>query len=301
MKRLTALTLALLLALSLSACKKAEEEAPDRSGPVSSAPEKKEPPEGFLSVSGEPLKETTLASVSASAIVTEGRVPEGEYDLPTEIISLEEWEKQGGIAQLDRLHNDSAAFYAVEGKEFSPALIRWEDSLVEFDWAYATSRGYQPIMWRSDMDGDGDHELAVVCDVASGTDVSFYELHVLEKNDDGTLTAYTYPWETLAAALDSSFQIAFSGDKTYVNIGQEYVDITEVLGSAEPKYTGNGLEAGPMAAFERMGAGFAYYQGLFLETENVGSRPVALLGAEGSYQDGTFLLDNLSVWPMPNA
>ena len=146
MKRLTALTLALLLALSLSACKKAEELTPD--APVSAAPETVETPEGFLSVSGEPLKETTLASVSASAIVTEGRVPEGEYDLPTEIISLEEWEKQGGIAQLDRLHNDSAAFYAVEGKEFSPALIRWEDSLVEFDWAYATSRGYQPIMWR---------------------------------------------------------------------------------------------------------------------------------------------------------
>lgn len=294
MKRFFILPLVLLLALSLSACKK-EDAEPVPDAPVSAAPEEtKTPAEDFTTVTGDAFAPTNLKSVSATAIVTEGRVPEGEYDLPAEESAVEDWVIQGGVALLKELSDADAAFYIVEEKEFSPALIRWGDSIAEFDFPCAA----KPGMWYADLDGDGAEELALTCYAGGGTGVSVEELHVLEKNEDGTLTAYSYPRETLAAALDNGIQIAFSGDRTYVSLGQGLVDITGELNGEKLKYENNGVNIGPSLYFKRTEDGFACHQRILIEAEDVvGPWYVAWHYSDVYYRDGKFLLDFLSIRP----
>ena len=80
-----------------------------------------------------------LDPVSAPALITEGRIPSENYDLPTTCISLHEWEAFGDypLALLAELPEADAAFYSLD---WDKVLIRWEDSLAEFDWLFATPR-----------------------------------------------------------------------------------------------------------------------------------------------------------------
>ena len=294
MRRITALVLACLLAMSLSGCKKVDAE-PVPQAPSSAAPENVEiPAEGFVSLTGDALEEKSLASVSISAIVTEGRTPEGEYDLPTEVSTVEEWVIQGGVALLRELRSEEAAFYIVEGKESSLALIRWGESLAEFDFLCE----YQPEMWLDDLDDDGAEELALCCQAGHGTGVSIEELHVIEKSDDGALTAYTYPMDDLGVILDDCLQLAFLGERTYVSLGRELAEITRNLEGATPKYENNGLQLGHSICFYRTEMGFFCRQGIMLEAEKLYYWYVGELYSEIYYrQDGTFLVDALSVGP----
>ena len=246
MKRLTALTLALLLALSLSACKKAEE-APRT--PVPAAPADVETPrEGFTTLTGDAFEPTNVKSISASAVVTEGRIPEGEYDLPEEVTRQSDLMISGGIALLAELPEEDIGFYGLEGKEFYPALIRWEDSLAEFDWLYMTPRCVEPRLWCFDFDGDGEEELVVDCYYASGTGVSMSDLHVVEKNADGTLTAYTFPADVLMPALGGYTCLVKAGNDDYVVLGGEMVHITELPGGEKMTVSG---QSQPVAAADR--------------------------------------------------
>ena len=52
------------------------------------------------------------------------------------------------------------------------ALLRWGDSLAEFDWLYATPQAIAPELWLFDADGDGGDEAVVSCYGGSGTGVS---------------------------------------------------------------------------------------------------------------------------------
>ena len=54
-----------------------------------------------------------------------------------------------------------------------------------------------PRLRQVDADGDGAEELAVVCCYGSGTGVSIEQLHIVEKNEDGTLTDYRLPEDDL--------------------------------------------------------------------------------------------------------
>ena len=292
MRRITALVLACLLAMSLSGCKKVDAE-PVPQAPSSAAPENVEiPAEGFLSLTGDALEEKSLASVSISAIVTEGRVPEGTYDLPTEVSTMKEWVIQGGIALLTEI--PEAAFYIVEGKESSLALIRWGESLAEFDFLCE----YQPEMWLDDLDDDGAEELALCCQAGHGTGVSIEELHVIVKSDAGAPTAYTYPMDDFGVILDDCLQLAFLGERIYVSLGRELAEITQNLEGTTPKYENNGLQLGHSICFYRTEMGFSCRQGIMLEAEKLYYWYVGELYSEIYYrQDGTFLVDALSVGP----
>lgn len=287
MKRLIALTLALLLALSLSACKKAD---PVPDAPVSAAPEDVETPkEGFTTVTGDALEPTNLASVSASAIVTEGRVPEGEYDLPTEVVRQSELVSNGGIALLAELPEADIAFYGLEGKEFYPALIRWGESQAEFDWQYMTPRCVEPRLWCFDYDGDGEDELVVECYYGSGTGVSMSDLHVVEKNQDGTLTAYTFPADVLLPALNGYICLVKAGNSTCAALGAELVDITKELNGLD--FEECGLAIGSTLGFEKTEQGMACTIGAVLDAEKVHYWYVADVTADVLYKDGEFILD----------
>ena len=293
MKRFAALLLTLSLALSLSACKKADDQpAPD--APGSAAPTEVETAaEGFTTVTGDAFAPTNLKSVSASAAKTEGRIPGGEYILPEAATSLMEWEDWGGVALLCELPDADAAFYAVEGKDFSPALIRWGDALAEFDWRYATPRNIAPRMWCFDFDEDGLDELVVDCYYGSGTGVSLSDLHVVEKDAEGNLTAYTFPLEALAVALESDMGIVTAGETVCAYLGTELVDITTALGDLQPRYEGSGLALGETVGFEKTEAGMACRMGAVVDAEKLHHWYAADITADVFYEDGEFILDGL--------
>ena len=293
MKRFAALLLTLSLALSLSACKKVDDQ-PTPDSPVSAAPtEVEKPTEGFTTVTGDAFAPTSLKSVSADAIVTEGRIPGGEYVLPEEVTEIIDWEDWGGVGLLCELPEADAAFYAVEGKDFSPALIRWGDALAEFDWRYATPRNIAPRMWCFDFDEDGLDELVVDCYYGSGTGVSLSDLHVVEKDAEGDLTAYTFPLEALAVALESDMGIVTAGETVCAYFGTELVDITAALGDLQPRYTGSGLALGETVGFEKTEAGMACRMGAVVDAEKLHHQYAADITADVFYKDGEFILDGL--------
>ena len=119
------------------------------------------------------LPETADAEpVSAPAVVTEGRAPAEDYDLPPSPAAaqekprynMERWASGGVIELLAEAPEADAAFYGLPYSQDAQetALIRWGDSLAEFDWYFATPRMFPPRMAAMDLDGDGEHELAVL-------------------------------------------------------------------------------------------------------------------------------------------
>lgn len=67
------------------------------------------------------------------------------------------------------------------------------------------------------------------CYAGSGTGVSVWELHIVERSADGALTGYTLPpavrWETLSPLL----RMEENGGRWYAMLGRELVDITDKL------------------------------------------------------------------------
>lgn len=175
---------------------------------------------------------TRLPALQIAAEVTEGRIPGGEYTLPTEQIDLVEWEQTGAVGLLEE--EDSVAFYAVEGKENSPALLRWGKRLAEFDWMYITPRAIGPELQLCDPDGDGEEELLVNCYGGSGTGVSLEFLHVVERTENGTLTDYALPWDGVKTALNQQLQVVSSERGLAAALGLELVDITAAVGETVP-------------------------------------------------------------------
>ena len=294
MKRFAALLLTLSLALSLSACKKVDDQStPD--SPVSAAPtEVEKPTEGFTTVTGDAFAPTSLKSVSASAVKTEGRIPGGEYVLPEEVTEIIEWEDWGGVGLLAEIPEADAAFYAVEGKDFSPALIRWGDALAEFDWRYATPRNIAPRMWCFDFDEDGLDELVVDCYYGSGTGVSLSDLHVVEKDAEGDLTAYTFPADELMSVMNGYVTLVKAGNSVCAVLGAEIVDITEELEAQGVDFADCDLTTGAILEFEVNGQNVECRMSAQLQSEVAPMYWYAAdITADVFYKDGEFILDGL--------
>lgn len=194
------------------------------------------------------LPETAEAEpISAPAVVTEGRAPAKNYDLPPSLATaqkhprynMERWASGGGIELLAEAPEADAAFYGLPYSEDSheTALIRWGDSLAEFDWYFATPRMYPPRMAVMDLDGDGKDELIVLTYVGSGTGVSIYDLHVLEKNPDGSLTDYAMPESLWQEQLPPLLRFVQTDGRNFLILGRELleIDMDHVLeGEMEP-------------------------------------------------------------------
>ena len=180
------------------------------------------------------LPETEEAEpVSAGAVVTEGRAPAEDYDLPPSLAAaqknprynMERW-ASGGVLELLAEAAD-AAFYGLPYSEDAreTALIRWGDSLAEFDWHFATPRMYPPRMAAMDLDGDWDEELVVLTYSGSGTGVSIYDLHVLEKNPDGTLTDYAMPASLWQEQVPPLLRFVQTDGRNFLILGRELLEI----------------------------------------------------------------------------
>ena len=163
--------------------------------------------------------------ISAPAVVTEGRVPLEDDTLPVEKTDMSVWDMDT-TALLAETEDGTGAFY---GTPNGTALLQWDGSLAEFDWNFVTSHRVPPQVWCFDADGDGQEEMVVTCYWGGGTGVSIYALHVVEKNQDGSLTDYCLPDTLYGEQLSALLSTAAVGDCTYAVLGNELVDITRQL------------------------------------------------------------------------
>ena len=281
MKKGFAVCLALTLLLTLTACgnKKAEQESPNPP-PVTQEP--------AVEV---PVELLPVEDVEVAADGMEGRLPGGDYDLPEEVVPMIDWQWSGAVALLAQ--EGDVAFYAVEGKESSPALLRWGDSQAEFDWCYSTPQAIEPELWVYDIDGDGETEVAVDCYGGSGTGVSMEYLYVVEKEADGTLVSYELPWQAIAKALNEQLQTVLLAEGTYAALGRELVDISADLENVEAENVKVAL--GQVVSYRPLENGLACRFGVVAEGKGIPSLSLYVAEVEGEahYENGIFTLENL--------
>ena len=239
-----------------------------------------------------------LKPISAQAIVTEGRVPAENYELPPSLAdpryNAEDWIHGGVVGFLAETPEGGAAFYAApyQANAESPALIRWGNSLAEFDWDFLTPRTILPRMDCFDVDGDREDELIVICYTGSGTGVSVEELHILEKGPDGTLTDCAFPELLWQEEVPKLFSAAELNGRTFAILGHELVEFNhEGLDLEKPS-------SGMIAGLRTEDWGGLRFRGAFCLSPPDSAMPcyVAETSAQILYQDGIFTLQDFHLY-----
>ena len=162
--------------------------------------------------------------ISAPAVVTEGRVPE-EYDaLPTEVVSLYDWQTSGEpLALLAEIPEQEMALYGVADRDAPHVLFRWGDTLAEVpDWVIYTPKSVTPELLALDLDGDGAVEPVVSC-FQGGNQVSRYALHVLQQSR-GTLTDSQLPDSLYEEQLSALLTLSGSGEMLTISLGSQSIE-----------------------------------------------------------------------------
>ena len=249
------------------------------------------------------LPETTPAqSIFAPAVVTEGREPEEDYDLSAALDGFSEWmhnstRNQNSVGLLAELPEQDVALYGVrDHRGDDRALLRWEDSLAEFDWNFGGPLIVEPRLWCWDVDDDGQDEVVLVNHVGSGTGVSIEELHIVEKNEDGTLADYAFPEELWRDQLSALLTLVKGNNRVWVSLGRELVDITSQLPENLEPETLRGLGTGNVAGFDTdwpRGADIRFSGSVCLDADGYNSWYVADISAYVSYAGGVFTLSDL--------
>ena len=249
------------------------------------------------------LPETTpVQQISAPAVVTEGREPEEDYDVSTALDGFSEWMhnsdwSQNSVGLLAELPEQNVALYGVRDRRGDDrALLRWEDSLAEFDWNFGGPLIVEPRLWCWDADDDGQDEVVLVNHVGSGTGVSIEELHIVEKNEDGTLADYAFPEELWRDQLSALLTLVKGNNRVWVSLGRELVDITSQLPENLEPETLRGLGTGNVAGFDTdwpRGADIRFSGSVCLDADGYNSWYVADISAYVSYAGGVFTLSDL--------
>ena len=249
------------------------------------------------------LPETSPAQqISAPAVVTEGREPEEYDDLSAALDGFSEWMhrstwNQDPVGLLAELPEQDVALYGVrDHRGDDRALLRWEDSLAEFDWNFGGPLIVEPRLWCWDADDDGQDEVVLVNHVGSGTGVSIEELHIVEKNEDGTLADYAFPEELWRDQLSALLTLVKGNNRVWVSLGRELVDITSQLPENLEPETLRGLGTGNVAGFDTdwpRGADIRFSGSVCLDADGYNSWYVADISAYVSYAGGVFTLSDL--------
>ncbi len=250
-----------------------------------------------------------LEPISAPAIVTEGRKPAEDYDLPplprdtdwrTYRNNAERWVTDGpSIAVLAEDREADAVLYGLPlyaDASQETALIRWGDSLAEFDWALFPGPSMTLPQIESLNTGLGVEKLAVICQVGSGTGVSVAELHILEKGPDGTLTAYTFPESLWQEQLPALFDAAELDGRTFAMLGYELVEFDHAHEGPELDLTT--ASSGMIASFSLEDWGGLRFRGTFCLSPPDSAMPcyVAKTSAQIVYEDGVFSLQDFHLY-----
>ena len=248
-----------------------------------------------------------LKPISAPAVVTEGREPAEDYDLPplprdtdwtTYRINADHWVTDGpNIAVLAEDREADAVLYGLPlyaNTSQETALIRWGDSLAEFDWTLFPGPSMTLPQIKGLDGGLGVNRLAVICQVGSGTGVSIAELHILEKGPDGTLTAYTFPESLWQEEIPKLFDTAELNGRTFAILGHELVEF---------HYEGLELDlesasSGMIADFSTEDRGGLRFRGAFCLSPPDSAMPcyVAETSAQILYENGIFTLQDFHLY-----
>ena len=249
------------------------------------------------------LPETSPAQqISAPAVVTEGREPEEDDDLSAALDGFSEWMHnstldQNSVGLLAELPEQDVALYGVrDHRGDDRALLRWEDSLAEFDWNFGGPLTVEPRLRCWEADDDGQDEVVLVNHVGSGTGVSIEELHIVEKNEDGTLADYAFPEELWRDQLSALLTLVKGNNRVWVSLGRELVDITSQLPENLEPETLRGLGTGNVAGFDTdwpRGADIRFSGSVCLDADGYNSWYVADISAYVSYAGGVFTLSDL--------
>lgn len=249
------------------------------------------------------LPETSPAQqISAPAVVTEGREPEEDDDLSAALDGFSEWMHnstldQNSVGLLAELPEQDVALYGVrDHRDNDRALLRWGGSLAEFDWSFGGPLTVEPRLWCWDADDDGQDEVVLVNHVGSGTGVSIEELHIVEKNEDGTLADYAFPEELWRDQLSALLTLVKGNNRVWVSLGRELVDITSQLPENLEPETLRGLGTGNVAGFDTdwpRGADIRFSGSVCLDADGYNSWYVADISAYVSYAGGVFTLSDL--------
>lgn len=237
------------------------------------------------------LPETVPAEpLSVPAVVTEGRPWTEDGELPTELRGLRDWDQAAEpVAQLARTAD--AALYGLAGGE-DRLLLRWGDALAEFDWPYRTPRTVDPRLWQVDADGDGAGELAVVCYSGSGTGVSIEQLHIVDKNEDGTLRDHCFPNDLWQEQFSRKLSVQTAEGRVFAVLGRELCDISEELDFLDPDLI-TGMDTGNTIGFRVEDGRICCLGTARITAEGYADGwYVAGLSADVSYKDGIFTLDH---------
>ena len=244
-----------------------------------------------------------VQSISAPAVVTEGREPTEDFDLPAEVVDIRERSEHASrrddmpVGKLIELPEKDVALYGVGVYPAggSVAWLRWGDALAEFDWIFGGPRMVMPALWCFDADNDGQEEVVAVTCGGSGTGVSIDVLHIVEENEEGILTDYTFPEKLWGEQMPNLLATEIINNRLYGVLGEELVDITRQLPEGMLPEEVKGLGTGTFAGFDietyRNGCGdILFCGGACLDADGYNYWYVADLTASVAYENGIFSL-----------
>ena len=249
-------------------------------------------PESVPTAPAESLPVTAPAEpISAPAVVTEGWVPEKDYELPSVSTELGDWnQEEEPLALLDQ--TEDMALYGIAGEK-DRILLCWGDIEAEFPWSYRTPRAIPPQCWQIDVDGDGIEDAVIVCYCRSGTEVSVEQLHIVKKSSDGTLVDACFPDELWKEQLSSQLSISVTGSQAFAILGRELVDFSDSILELDLS-TITGIDTGNTANFEiQSDSKLSFYGNARLMAAGYAvGWPVADITAAISYKNGIFTLSD---------
>lgn len=154
-----------------------------------------------------PAPESPTVSLQATAVMGRTYVPEGK--LPQEVLPMEQGATlvdQGHIWKAAESPDGRAALYRLNE---DTVLVEWDGDVVMFDgWVFATPRANAPWLAVLDVKGMGEADTLII-DLyrGSGTGVSIEELHLLTRDDLGSITDHPLPEALYSEELEKHITV----------------------------------------------------------------------------------------------
>ena len=239
---------------------------------------------------------TSVEILSAPSIVTEGQAPGEDLDLPTDVVSLYDWQTSGEpLVLLAEIPAQGMSLYGAAGGDASHVLFRWDDTLAEFpDWTIDAPKSVALELLALDLDGDGAAEPVVLC-YQGGTQVNLYDLHVLQQFS-GTLTDYRLPEALYEEQLSDLLALGGSGQTLTISLGSRSIEAA--LPEGVQAETLERLWTGASVSWQAEEGALWLVDKPALSPESstaISTVYLAVLSARVSFSDGRFTLSNMTL------
>ena len=239
---------------------------------------------------------TSVEILSAPSIVTEGQAPGEDLDLPTDVVSLYDWQTSGEpLVLLAEIPAQGMSLYGAAGGDASHVLFRWDDTLAAFpDWTIDAPKSVALELLALDLDGDGAAEPVVLC-YQGGTQVNLYDLHVLQQFS-GTLTDYRLPEALYEEQLSDLLALGGSGQTLTISLGSRSIEAA--LPEGVQAETLERLWTGASVSWQAEEGALWLVDKPALSPESstaISTVYLAVLSARVSFSDGRFTLSDMTL------